>query len=183
MDFKLVLEKLLTAFKEQNIRYALIGGFAMGAWGVPRATVDVDFLVLRDDVEKVDAIMRSLSYECKYRTENVSQYVSPLQVFGEVNFLHAFRSPSLSMLQRAEDRKILGETMTVKVLKVEDLIGFKAQAIANNRKRTTTDLADIEALINAHRSNIDWSLIEEYFVLFELNDMFKELRRKYGGNQ
>lgn len=38
-------------------------------------------------------------------------------------------------------------------------------------------------LINTHKSNIDWSLIEEYFVLFGLNDMFKELRRKYGDNQ
>jgi hypothetical protein len=30
MDFKLVLEKLLTAFKEHNIRYALMGGFDFG---------------------------------------------------------------------------------------------------------------------------------------------------------
>ena len=183
MDFKSVLEKLLTAFKEQDIRYALMGGFAMGAWGAPRATVDIDFLVLRGDMEKVDAIMRSLGYECKHQTENVSQYVSPLQVFGEVDFLHAFRTPSLSMLQRAEDRNMLGETIFVKVLKIEDLIGFKAQAIANNRERTTIDLADIEVLINTHKSTIDWSLIEEYFVLFGLNDMFKELRMKYGDNQ
>jgi len=183
MDFKLVLEKLLTAFREQHISYALMGGFAMGAWGSPRATVDIDFLVLRDDMEKVDAIMRSLSYECRRRTENVSQYLSPLQVFGEVDFLHAFRTPSLSMLQRAEERKMLGKTISVKVLKIEDMIGFKAQAIANNRERTAVDLADIEILISSHRSTIDWSLIEEYFVLFGLNDIFKELRRKYGGNQ
>lgn len=43
MDFKLVLERLLTAFKKQNnIQYALMGGFALGAWGVPWATVDID---------------------------------------------------------------------------------------------------------------------------------------------
>lgn len=41
MHFKLVLEKLLTAFKKQEIRYALMGGFAMGAWGAPRATVEL----------------------------------------------------------------------------------------------------------------------------------------------
>lgn len=183
MDFKLVLSKLLTAFEEQNIRYALMGGFAMGAWGMPRATVDIDFLVLRGDMEKVDAIMRSLGYECKHRTENVSQYLSPLQVFGEVDFLHAFRVPSLSMLQRAVDKKVLGNTTSVKVLKIEDLIGFKVQAIANNRERTTVDLADIEVLMGAHGSTIDWALIEEYFVLFGLDEMFKELKRKYGDNQ
>lgn len=36
MDFKVVLEKLLAAFREVNIRYALMGGFAMGLWGVGR---------------------------------------------------------------------------------------------------------------------------------------------------
>lgn len=30
MDFKLVLSKLLTAFKEQDIRYALMGGLKTG---------------------------------------------------------------------------------------------------------------------------------------------------------
>jgi hypothetical protein len=30
MHFKLVLEKLLNAFEKDNIRYALMDGFAMG---------------------------------------------------------------------------------------------------------------------------------------------------------
>ncbi|GER94296.1 hypothetical protein A45J_2057 [hot springs metagenome] len=183
MDFKVVLKQLLTAFKENDIHYALMGGFAMGAWGVPRATVDIDFLVLRDDMDKVDAIMQSLGYECKYKTENVSQYVSPLQVFGEVDFLHAFRTHSLSMLQRAEDKKIFGETISVKVLKVEDLIGLKVQAIANNKERTIVDLADIESLLITYSPTLDWSLIEEYFKLFGLNDIFENLKEKYGETQ
>jgi hypothetical protein len=81
-----------------------MGGMALGAWGVPRGTVDVDFLVHHEDMEKVDGIMQELGYECRYRSENVSQYISPLKVFGEVDFLHAFRTPSLSMLQRAEEK-------------------------------------------------------------------------------
>jgi len=142
MNFKLVLEKLLTAFRNQNIRYALIGGFALGAWGVPRGTVDIDFLVHCGDMEKVDTIMGGLGYECRYRTENVSQYVSLLQVFGEVDFLHAFRTLSLRMLDRAEDRKMFRESLSVKVLKIEDLIGFKVQTIANNESRAGTDMAE-----------------------------------------
>lgn len=51
MNFKLVLEKLLTAFTEQNVRYALLGGFALGLWGGSRSTVDLDFLVHRDDMD------------------------------------------------------------------------------------------------------------------------------------
>ena len=183
MDFKLVLEKLLTAFREQDVRYALIGGMALGAWGVPRGTVYIDFLVHRDDKGKVDAVMQGLGYECKYRTENVSQYVSPLEVFGEVDFLHAFRAPSLGMFERAVERKLFGGTVSLRVLKIEDLIGFKVQAIANNENRRAQDMADIEALLALHGSAVNWFLIEEYLALFGLNDLCGELRRKYAGNQ
>jgi hypothetical protein len=40
MDFKLVLSKLLSAFDDHNIHYALMGGFAMGLWGGSRLTAD-----------------------------------------------------------------------------------------------------------------------------------------------
>jgi len=57
----------------------------------------------------VDTIMTEMGYECRYRTENVSQYISPLKVFGEVDFLHAFREASLKMLGRAEKRGSSGD--------------------------------------------------------------------------
>jgi hypothetical protein len=180
MDFRLVLEKILTAFREQNIHYALMGGFALGAWGVPRGTVVVDFLAARDDMEKVDAVMKGLGYECRYRSENVSQYISPSRVFGEVDFLHAFRTHSLAMLDRAEVLRMFGGSMPVNVLKMEDLIGLKVQAIANDERRKTGDLADIESLMAVKGNELDWSLVQEYFALFNMKDIFDELRSKYG---
>lgn len=179
MDFKIVLNKLLNAFKEHNIRYALMGGLALGAWGVVRGTVDIDFLVHRDDMEKVDLIMKEMGYECKYRSENVSQYLSPLKIFGEIDFLHAFRTHSLSMLERAEE-KVIFDNMTIKVLRIEDLIGFKLQAIKNDESRRNKDLADIEALIAFNREIINWALVKEYFELFDFEELFNDLRSRYG---
>ncbi|MCP4714634.1 MAG: nucleotidyltransferase family protein, partial [Deltaproteobacteria bacterium] len=66
MDFKTVTEKLLTQFEEQKIHYALMGGFALGAWGVPRATVDIDFLILKNDLPQVNRILTVMGYECRY---------------------------------------------------------------------------------------------------------------------
>lgn len=65
MDFKAVLKELLTAFYEHNIRYALMGGFALGAWGISRATVNIDFLENRDNTEKVHGIMTRMEFECR----------------------------------------------------------------------------------------------------------------------
>jgi hypothetical protein len=180
MDFKNVLDKLLTAFKEQDIRYALMGGMALGAWGVPRGTVDIDFLVHRDDIEKIDGIMKALGYECKHKSDNVSQYLSPLKIFGEVDFLYAFRTHSLSMLQRTEEKKMFDGTVTVKVLKIEDLIGFKLQGMVNDESRQGIDLPDIESLMTVNSKSLDWNLIREYFDLFNRVELFDALREKYG---
>lgn len=178
MDYKLVLKKIIKAFKEQNVRYALIGGFALGLWGVVRGTMDLDFLVARDDMGKVDAITGGLGYKSFYRTENVTQYVSDNNALGELDFLHAFRAHSVSMLTRAEEKEIFGGEMFVRVLLPDDIIGLKVQAAANDPARRAVDMADIESLIRLHKKRIDWALIEEYFSIFGLIDTLHEIRKR-----
>lgn len=173
MDFKLVLSKLLAAFKEHNIRYALMGGFAMGLWGGSRSTVDLDFLVRKEDMEKVHAIMVSLGYECRHSTENVSQYASPLKVLGGIDFIHAFREASLEMLQRAEEKEVFAGELKVRTLIPEDIIGLKLQSIYNDPKREKTDLADIEMLVDTLRESLDRTLLRKYFSIFKRDDLYK----------
>ncbi len=183
MDFKVVTEKILSAFNIAQVRHALIGGFALGVWGIHRATVDIDFLVHRDDLDKVRDIMIEMGYECVYHTENVSQYISSQNIFGEVDFIHAFREASSGMLERAEEREIFGGELKIKVLIPEDLIGLKVQAIANDESRKASELADIETLLALYGARLDWERIDEYFSIFGFEEMAKELRRKYCGSQ
>ena len=42
-------------------------------------------------------------------------------------------------------------------------------------------LADIETLLSLHSKNLDWTLIEEYFRLFDMDD-YNRLREKYSEN-
>jgi hypothetical protein len=181
MNFKSVAEKLLASFVEEKIRYALIGGFAVGLWGAARATIDMDFMVLREDLDSLDGIMASLGYELRFRSENVSHFVAADKLFGEVDFLHAFRQPSLRMLERAREMNIFGEEIAIRVLIPEDLIGLKLQAIANNTERESADMADIEALMRIHGPELDWEQIEEYFALFEMNERFVLLKGRFHG--
>ena len=180
MDFKIVLEKLVSAFDKMDVRYALMGGLALGVWGVPRATVDIDFLIRRDDLGKVDRIMHDLGYECRHRSENVSQYISPLNLFGEVDFLHAFRSASIEMLQRAAEKEVHGGSLRIKVLRPEDIVGLKLQAIKNNPSREYSDTADIRQLLAVSPENVDWNLIKTYCGLLGLDEMYDEIRGGLG---
>ena len=176
MDFKLVLEKLLTAFKEQNISYALMGGFAMGLWGGSRSTVDMDFLVHKDDMEKVHKILTDMGYECHHSTENVSQYTSPLKIFGGIDFIHAFREASVEMLQRAVEKDIFSSKLKIKTLIPEDIIGLKLQSVYNNPSREMVDMADIELLVSVNKKKLNWTLLERYCRIFNMEDVCKKLK-------
>ena len=48
---------------QKKIDYAVCGGWAMAIHGIPRATVDIDLLVLSENLEKVWKIAKSLGYD------------------------------------------------------------------------------------------------------------------------
>lgn len=179
MDFKTVLSLIVGAFHKQNVRYALIGGFAMGVLGIMRATMDLDFLVDYNDISKVEKIMKKCDYRRVYSSKNVSQYVSDIKILGEVDFLHAFRTISLSMLKRAKEITLFEGKFKVKVLSPEDIIGLKLQALINDKSRENRGYSDIELIADFYRKSLNWNLIKEYFSLFKEEKRFKELNKKY----
>ena len=123
--------------------------------------------------------MADQGYECFYQTENVSQYTSPVNIFGEIDFLHAFRQLSLEMLDRALEKEIFEGEMQIKVLRPEDMIAFKVQAAVNNETRKNQEYADIESLMSYYKTDLDWQELERYFSLFSQNSLYNELREKY----
>ncbi len=180
MDFRVVLTRLIAAFEAQHIRYALIGGLALGVWGVHRATADIDFLIEQEDLAEVHDLLTWLGYQRHYYSVNVSQYVSDLRLWGQIDILHALRPASRRMLAQAIAAELFQGTMMVRVARVEDLIGLKVQAIVNDPERQALDLADIAALLRIHGPNLDWHLIKEYCALFQQTALFQRLREQYG---
>ena len=183
MDFERVLKALLAEFDRHQIRYAAIGGFALGVLGYPRATMDLDFLVHRDDLKKLHERLTALGYQRAVHTENVSQYRHHEDAWGSVDFVHAFRKYTLSMLTRAKSYRVFGEKQTVKVVDPEDVIGLKVQGMVNDPDRKAQEAADIERLMGIYGSKLDWKRIQEYYELFRLGQEAKRLRKRFGRAQ
>ena len=57
-EFRAIVE----ALEARRIDYALCGGLAMAVHAFPRATVDIDLLVLAQDEEAVKTVARELGY-------------------------------------------------------------------------------------------------------------------------
>lgn len=183
MDFEGVLTALLERFEQQQIRYAVMGGVALGVLGAPRATMDVDVLIHRDDLERAHKIFCELGYGRLAHMENVSTYVHRESRWGRIDVLHARRTYSLRMLERTRSYPIFDGRHTIRVLNPEDVIGFKVQAIANNPERRKKEEVDIETLMARFGPTLDWSRVQEYYDLFELGAEARKLRERFGHAQ
>ncbi|MFB3896269.1 MAG: nucleotidyltransferase family protein [bacterium] len=179
MDFKQVLALIIADFEKAQVRYAVMGGFALGALGIIRSTADLDFLVHQEDLPKIKPVLLNYGYQCRHQSENVSQYISDLAIFGEIDFIHAIRDRAIGMLSRANEISVFDGTIKLKVLIPEDIIGLKLQAIVNDPKREPQDMADIDQLIIQFKDKLNWDLIAEYFTLFNRMALYQELRTKY----
>jgi hypothetical protein len=180
VDFERVLKALLAEFDRCEIRYAAIGGFALGVLGHARATMDLDFLVNRDDLEKLEQRMTALGYERIMQTENVSHYRHRDKEWGAVDFIHAFRKSSLAMLARAKSYAVFGGKQTIRSVDPEDVIGLKVQALTNDPNRKPQELADIEALMRLYGSKLDWARIQEYYDIFGVGEDARRVRERFG---
>ncbi|MDD5091247.1 MAG: nucleotidyl transferase AbiEii/AbiGii toxin family protein [Candidatus Wallbacteria bacterium] len=175
MDFRGLLTRLADDFRSMEIDYALIGGISLGFWGVSRATMDLDFLILDSDMEKAEKVLAEFGYKPFYKTADVAQY-SAEDPGVPVDVIIACRKYTHSMLEQAETKSVEGSV--IRVLRPEGLIGLKLQALYNNPDRERMDWADIEALL-AGNKGLDWPRIEEYFLLFGKSDRFVQLKEKH----
>lgn len=178
MDFPGTFRSILEKFKEDQIDYALIGGLALSFWGYPRATHDLDFMVLAKKKEIARKGMEELGFKVLRETENVAQYE---RGSDRVAFIYAVRVHGLKVLERACEKEFFG--LKFKVACPEDIIGLKVQSLANNPLRWFKEMADIETLLVENRGRLDLELVGQYFKLFNLEKDWKSLLERYHANR
>ncbi len=163
------IREALTMFANSDTQPALIGGLAVAAHQVVRATKDVDFLVAAEVADKIHNALLNLGYRCLYRSEDAANYVRGTE---GLDLLYAHRPLARRLLAQATPRDTpMGR---LRVISVEGLIGFKLQGFTNDATRTR-DLDDIRALLKIHRASLDLTELREYFALFNQLELFNEL--------
>jgi predicted nucleotidyltransferase len=176
MNLKEVLKTLIAKFHKQNIDFVLSGGLALSTMNIFRFTKDIDFLVLEESRATIHEIMIELGYERQdFSSDEIISYLSPLKIFGQVDFLLARRKYTRAMMRRAPKRVVFEGEYEVKTLLPEDLIGLKIQAISNDpENRFLIDAPDIQRLLALHQDKMDLEFIREYFKIFNKEDLLDE---------
>ncbi len=163
------IREALAAFAGGKTSPALIGGLALAAHQVVRATQDVDFLVDADDADRLHGILLGLGYRCLHRSEDAANY---LRGDEGLDLLYAHRPVARRLLDEAEERRTAMGTL--RVISVEGLIAFKLQGHVNDPSRVR-DMEDIRALLRANRESIDFDEVRRYFKLFDREGLLDEL--------
>lgn len=169
MEIQDTLTLAAEALRKKQIDFALIGGFALAAHGVVRATQDIDLLIDGSKKETAKQSLVSVGFKLAFENAEVMHFSGA----GQIDTLLANRTATLEMIKRAKPIN----DFPVPVVSAEDIIGLKIQAYKNDPKREFQDKADIQSLLGTVQ-NLDFDLIKKYADLFDEWDFISDLRKK-----
>lgn len=157
MDLEQQLLRIIAAFEENGIQFALVGGLAMAVYGFPRATVDIDFLVAKVDVQKALDLLEQLGFDFKGLPMHFHE--GKLTIYRRTGIFPGDKDVlpvDLLVLRPDEEREFLNNRQettwnehTLQVLGIDHYIALKQ---FRNSKR---DQGDIEQLLPLKDRNED----------------------------
>ena len=172
MNLKAILQNIIEFFERQKIDHALIGAFALKAYGYLRATQDVDFLVHAEDQETIIRYLESLGYETVYRSRGFSKHVHALPALARIDFVYVEGETAETIFSETRLLLVL-EGLSVPVVKAEHLIALKVFAMKNDPERTFREMADLQQILRL--PGIDHEEVCGYFERYGQLERYYEL--------
>ena len=152
MEYHSIFDLVGKEFKAAKLSYALIGGFAINAYGVSRNTGDIDFLVDKADYPQVLEILKKADYKEAYGQDSFARLQSSKPRFMDLDCVFVEKETLQEIIRNGRKIQLVGNEFVVPSL--EHLIALKLHAIKNNPKlREFKDLPDIIRLIR--KNNMD----------------------------
>ncbi|MDL1961858.1 MAG: nucleotidyltransferase family protein [Deltaproteobacteria bacterium] len=160
MKFKKVFQLLIEFFERERIDYALIGAFALKAYGYVRATQDVDFIVRQKNQKKIIANLESLGFETIYSSKGYSNHIHHLSDLCRIDFVYVKGDTAETIFNETAKLLVLGN-LTLPVVKPEHIVALKVFAMKNDPERALREMADIKELLNLPEINLQ--KVQKYF--------------------
>ena len=172
MDFARVLESVCGFLDEQEVRYAVVGGLGLAAYGMARTTLDVDLVVDGEAQEELIVFLSGLGYRTLHRSEGYSNHEHPDPDWGGVDIVYVRGETSERLF--AGTRTVLGPRgRELPVPRPEHLAAMKVLAMKNDPTRTFQELADIRFLLEL--PGVDRGEVRGYFERHGLAERYREL--------
>jgi hypothetical protein len=173
VDFVKVLDIVTRFLDQRGCRYALVGAFALSAYGFSRATQDIDVAVDVGVRRDLISFLESLGYETLYSSEGYSNHFHPLPGMGRVDCIYLGEPTATTLFANATAVPILGKT--IRVPRPEHLAAMKVLAMKNDPTRTFQEMADLQRILGL--PGVDRDEIRGHFERYGFREKFDELRK------
>ena len=174
MNFEAVIDAILPFFMTERCRFAVAGAFALHAYGLSRATGDIDFIMDASCRDKVVEFLEGLGYDTLYQSEGYSNHVHAIASMGRLDFIYV-QGKTAEKLFSAMDQELVIGKWRIPVPSAEHLIALKVFAMKNDPLRIFREMADIQYLMTL--PEVDTAEVKKYFEKFDLLDKYYEIKR------
>lgn len=160
---------------EQGASCVLIGGFAINHYRVTRQTADVDFLITKEDFNKIVGLLENAGYKKTLLQENFVQLQSNRLSLLDVDFMFVDQDTLEKIISEGQKLKIVGQTFMVPSL--YHLIALKLHSIKHNSKiRLTKDFPDIINLIRINKIDVEDKKFKDVCLKYGTKELYDKIR-------
>ncbi len=178
-----MLVKTASILQSLGLRYLVSGGFAVSVWGRPRATFDIDIVIIiaETEVSLLTKALKKISQAGYLDEENARE--SARKGRGSFNFIDSNtglkvdffiggRDPfTISKFKRRKFKTIGGQK--IPFIAPEDLILSKLQWYKENL--STLQLDDIKSILKISGSKLDHHYLKEWAARLKVEDILDNL--------
>ncbi len=173
MDFGGVFDAISEFFARERLPFAVVGAVGLHAYGLARATSDLDFVAPSEARSRLVPFLEKQGYETLFESSGYSNHLHSDPEFGRVDFVYVSGETSRLLFEKTTTVPFLGRE--IRVPRPEHLAAMKVQAMKNDPQRSLQEMADIRFLLTL--PGVDREEIRGYFEEAGLLDRYDEIQR------
>ena len=164
-----------------GLKYLVIGGHAVNAYATVRATVDVDLLVCRDDVETWTELVKAEGFKLKHDAGTFRQFSPPYGIEWPLDLMVVNGSTFNKLMGAARPLEVLG--ITALVPSAEHLVALKLHALKHGREeRFDKDMGDVIGLIKDAGIKVKSPAFKEMTEQFGTAEIYERILKRLETN-
>jgi predicted nucleotidyltransferase len=165
-----------------RLKYLVIGGHAVNAYATVRATVDVDLLVCRDDVEKWTEFLKTEGFRLKHDAGSFRQFSPPYGIEWPLDVMVVNTNTFNKLLGAARPLPVLG--ITALVPSAEHLVALKLHALKHGHiDRFDKDMGDVIRLIKDAGIKVEALAFREMVQQFGTDEIYERILKRLETNR
>lgn len=177
MKYPTVFHLIASIFDKAGVSCVLIGGFAVNYYKVTRQTADIDFLITKDDFEKIVPSLEKEGYKQDSVQEVFARLKSDNVYLMDLDFMFVDKETLDKISKAGKEIGIARNKFIIPC--VEHLLALKLHSIKYNPKlRENKDWPDIVDLIRNNKVDIKDIKFKELCLKYGTEELYRKILEK-----